>query len=74
MAPFSNAEERAWLNERKLEWQVEDALREAGAKVEPGGVWESVVIRDRNVITGQNSPSVDAFTDALLAALAERTK
>jgi putative intracellular protease/amidase len=72
MAPFSNAEEAAWLKERKLAWQVEDRLREAGAKVEPGGVWASVVIRDRNVITGQNSPSVEAFTDELLKALRER--
>lgn len=74
MAPFTNAEELAWLKDRKLRWRVEDELREAGAKIESGGVWKSVVVRDRNVLTAQNSPSVDAFTDALLNALAERAK
>lgn len=70
MAAFSNAEEQAWLKERRLVWRLEDALRDAGAKVEPGGLWDRVVIRDRNLITAQNSPSVEAFTDALLSALA----
>ena len=72
MAPFTNAEEKAWLKDRRLAWQLEDALRASGAKIESGGLWQSVVVRDRNVITAQNSPSVHAFTDALLAALAER--
>jgi putative intracellular protease/amidase len=74
MSPFTNAEEAAWLKEKKLPWYVETSLRDAGAVVETAGNWESKVIRDRNVITGQSSPSVDAFTDALLAALAERRK
>lgn len=71
MAPFTNAEEAAWLKERKLAWQLEDALRKNGAKIESAGVWESKVVRDRNVITAQSSPSVGAWTDAILAALAE---
>lgn len=73
MSPFTNAEEAAWLKEKKLPWYVETSLRDAGAVVETAGVWQSKVTRDRNVITAQSSPSVDAFTDALLAALAERT-
>lgn len=74
MSPFTDAEEAAWLEGRKLPWYVETSLREAGAKIDKGGTWESKVTRDRNVITGQSSPSVDAWTDALLAALAERVK
>jgi putative intracellular protease/amidase len=74
MSPFTNAEEAAWLKEKRLPWYVETSLRDAGADVETAGNWESKVTRDRNVITGQSSPSVDAFTDALLAALAERRK
>lgn len=72
MAPFTNDEEAAWLKERRLDWRVEDALRDAGAKIESGRPWQSVVVRDGNVITAQSSPSVEAFTDALLAALAGR--
>lgn len=74
MSPFTNAEEAAWLKEKKLPWYVETSLREAGAVIETAGVWESKVTRDRNLITAQSSPSVEAFTDALLAALAERAK
>lgn len=71
MAPFSNDEEAAWLKERRLAWQLEDALFNAGAVIETAGPWQKKVVRDRNVITAQSSPSVDAFTDAILAALAE---
>lgn len=74
MSPFTNAEEAVWLHEKKLSWYVETSLRDAGAVIETAENWESKVTRDRNVITGQSSPSVDAFTDALLAALAERAK
>ena len=74
MSPFTDDEEAAWLKDRKMPWYVESSLREAGAKIDKGGPWQSKVTRDRNVITGQSSPSVDAWTDALLAALAERAK
>lgn len=74
IAAFTNAEERAWLKERKLEWRVEDALKEAGARHTHTGTWGSHVVRDRNVITGQNAPSVRAFTQTLLEALAEKKK
>ena len=72
MAAFTDGEESAWLKERRLRWTVESALRKQGAKVEPGANWASVVIRDRNLITGQSSPSVRAWTDALLEALEKR--
>ena len=55
----------------KARVRLEDALRKNGAKIESGGVWESTVVRDRNVITAQSSPSVGAWTDAILAALGE---
>lgn len=74
MSPFTDDEEAAWLKDRKLTWYVETSLREAGAKIDKAGAWQSKVTRDRNVITGQSSPSVEAWTDALLAALQERTK
>ncbi len=69
MVAFTNAEEQAWRGEKKLAWQVEDRLREAGAKFEHGGVWASHVVLDRNLLTGQNSPSCAEFTRVLLEEL-----
>jgi putative intracellular protease/amidase len=72
IAAFTKAEEEAYLGHEKLPWHIEDHLREAGAVWCGGGVWESVVVRDRNVITGQNSESCRPFTAALVEALRER--
>lgn len=67
---FTNAEEEAYLGKEKLEWHVEDHLKSEGVVWCGGGVWESVVVRDRNVLTAQNSDSCGAFTDELIRALA----
>jgi len=69
MVSFTNAEERAWLGEKRLAWQVEDRLRDAGTEFQPGDVWASAVVLDRNLLTGQNSPSCAEFTRTLLKAL-----
>ncbi len=71
MVAFTNDEEKAWLQEKQLAWRVEDRLREAGARFEHGDVWASHVVRDRNLLTAQNSPSCGEFTRALLEALEE---
>ena len=69
MVAFTNAEEQAWLGEKKLAWRVEDRLREADAAFEHGGVWASHVVLDRNLLTGQNSPSCVEFTRVLVGEL-----
>jgi putative intracellular protease/amidase len=72
IAAFTNEEEHAWLGKERLPWHIEDQLRAEGVVWRGGGVWESVVVRDRNVLTGQNSESCAAFTTALIEALAAR--
>ncbi len=52
-------------------WFVEEVLREKGAIVESGPAWTSHVIRDRNLITGQNPQSSEDVAKAVIAALAE---
>jgi putative intracellular protease/amidase len=69
MAVFTDAEERDWLGERRLRWTAQDALTRAGAHCEPGGLWAEQVVRDRNLLTAQNSPSCAAWTAALAAEL-----
>lgn len=71
MVAFTNAEEQAWLGDKRLAWQVEDALRAAGAEFCPGEVWASQVVVDRNLLTAQNSPSCPAFTRALVERLSD---
>ncbi len=68
MVSFTNAEEQAWLGDKRLAWQVEDRLRDAGAKFESSGEWASKIVLDRNLLTGQNSPSCAEFTTALLGS------
>ncbi len=73
MVSFTNAEEQAWRPDRRLAWQVEDALRNAGADFQCGEVWASQVVVDRNLLTGQDSPSCPEFTRVLLELLSSRS-
>lgn len=69
VAAFTNAEERAYLKGRTPKDPIEDRLRAAGVTWSSGGNWESVVVRDGNLITAQNSASCADFTTELLRAL-----
>lgn len=77
MTVFSNEEEKP-VEEKafqaRLPFYAADALRTAGAKIENGPPRQSFVIRDRELITGQNPASDHAIADALLQALNERQK
>lgn len=53
-------------------WFVTDRLRDLGAIVEDGAPWTSHVVRDRNLITGQNPQSSAAVAEAINAALSAR--
>lgn len=69
VAAFTNAEERAYLKGLTPKDPIEDRLRAAGVKWSSGANWKSVVVRDGNLITAQNSASCADFTAELLRAL-----
>ncbi|MBG6182976.1 putative intracellular protease/amidase [Arthrobacter sp. CAN_A214] len=67
---FTNEEELSGGTGENTPWFVETALREKGAVVETGAAWESVVVRDGNLITGQNPQSSEDVAKEVIAALA----
>jgi len=68
---FTNEEELGGGTGENTPWFVETVLREKGAVVETGPAWSPHVIRDGNLITGQNPQSSEAVTQVVLEALAE---
>ncbi len=71
---FSNAEEDAVGLSKVVPFRVEDMLKQAGGAYESGGDWQSHVVTDGLLITGQNPASSEAAAKALLAALAGRQR
>lgn len=67
---FTDEEERTGGTGANTPWFVASTLRERGALVEDGAPWSSHVVRDRNLITGQNPQSSEAVAAELVAALA----
>jgi putative intracellular protease/amidase len=66
---FTDEEERTGGTGAGTPWFVASALRERGALVEDGAAWSSHVVRDRNLISGQNPQSSEAVAAALVEAL-----
>lgn len=66
---FTNEEELGGGTGENTPWLVEDALKEKGAVVENGAAWSSNVVRDGNLITGQNPQSSGDVAKEVLAAL-----
>ncbi|MEO5732540.1 MAG: type 1 glutamine amidotransferase domain-containing protein [Rubrivivax sp.] len=66
---FSNAEEDAVGLSKVVPFRVEDMLKQAGGAYESGGDWQSHVVTDGLLITGQNPASSEAAAKALLSAL-----
>ena len=63
---FTNEEELGGGTGENTPWFVADALRDKGAVVEGGPAWESFVVTDGNLITGQNpQSSVDVARQVL---------
>lgn len=76
MTIFANSEElpvQAAVLKGNLEFLVADALRTAGGIVENGPDWQPFVVRDRELITGQNPASDHEIAEAIVKALKERT-
>lgn len=72
MTIFSNEEEAPVEKDAfhgHLPFHVEDALRAAGGRVENGPKFQPFVIRDRELITGQNPASDRDLAAKLLEAL-----
>lgn len=70
LTAFTNQEELAGGLGENAPWFVETALVDGGASVEAGDPWTSHVVRDRNLISGQNPQSSVAVVAALVSALA----
>ncbi|MET0229372.1 MAG: type 1 glutamine amidotransferase domain-containing protein [Rhodanobacteraceae bacterium] len=75
MTVFSNDEERwverTYMDGREVPFFVNDALRIAGGNVEVSGrgIFNSHVVQDRELITGQNPPSDQALAELFVRAL-----
>ena len=73
MTAFSNEEERLAGLDKLVPFLLESALTERGAKYGRAKPWSSCVVRDRNLITGQNPQSAQAVGETLKKALADRS-
>ncbi|WP_348789250.1 type 1 glutamine amidotransferase domain-containing protein [Leifsonia sp. NPDC080035] len=67
---FSDEEELTGGLGENTPWLVASTLRERGAIVEAGAPWTSHVVRDGNLISGQNPQSSEAVAKAVVEALA----
>lgn len=77
MTVFSNSEEDDALkdSDAKLQFYVADALQFAGGKIVRGKEnWKPFVVKDRELITGQNPASDHALAEALVKALTDSKK
>ncbi|MDQ0819127.1 putative intracellular protease/amidase [Arthrobacter sp. V4I6] len=68
---FTNEEELNGGTGANTPWFVEDALKAKGATVDNTEAWTSHVVRDGNLISGQNPQSSEDVAKAVLTALAE---
>ncbi|ASJ70863.1 type 1 glutamine amidotransferase domain-containing protein [Granulosicoccus antarcticus] len=66
---FTNTEEEAVGLTNVVPFLVEDMLKENGGTYEKGADWASFVLRDGNLVTGQNPASSAAAANELLALL-----
>jgi len=68
---FTNEEELGGGTGPNTPWFVEDALKEKGAIVENAAAWSSNVVRNGNLITGQNPQSSEDVAKEVITALAK---
>ncbi|WP_430436681.1 type 1 glutamine amidotransferase domain-containing protein [Oceanibaculum nanhaiense] len=71
---FTDAEERKVELEDVVPFLLETKLRELGAEFENAGLFETHVVRDGNLITGQNPASAKRLGEALRGALLASTR
>jgi len=68
---FTNSEELGGGTGENTPWFVETALRGKDANVETGPDWASHVVREGNLISGQNPQSSEDVAKEVIKALAE---
>lgn len=66
---FTNEEETAVKLENVVPFLLESKLIERGAKFEKSGLWQSHVIVDQRVVTGQNPQSAKGVGEVILTEL-----
>jgi putative intracellular protease/amidase len=66
---FTNTEEEAVSLTDVVPFLVEDMLKANGGKYEKGADWSSFVLRDANLVTGQNPASSAAAAQEIIALL-----
>ena len=69
---FTNSEETASGLTQAVPFLIEDMLKKNGAKFSKAANWQSHVLTDGNLITGQNPASSDGAATALLRQLLAR--
>ncbi|MET0272433.1 MAG: type 1 glutamine amidotransferase domain-containing protein [Phenylobacterium sp.] len=69
MTSFSDEEEVELGTADNAPWLLADTLRKAGARYEKGPNWAAFVVRDGNLLSGQNPASSAPLAEAVLAAL-----
>jgi putative intracellular protease/amidase len=67
---FSNAEETAAGLEKVMPFLLEDRLRARGAAFTNAPLWQSHVVTDGRLVTGQNPASADGVSRSVAALLA----
>lgn len=66
---FTNEEEIAVGLEKVVPFMLEDQLKARGAKFEKTANWQSYVVTDQRLVTGQNPASAEAVGKAVLSEL-----
>ena len=69
VAAFTDSEERAVGLDKAVPFLLEERLRELGAAYEGGPDFKPFVVRDRNLVTGQNPASATRMAELVMEAL-----
>ena len=70
MTAFSDEEEVEFGTADNAPWLLADTLRQRGARYEQGPNWGAYIVRDGNLVTGQNPASSRPLAHAVIEALA----
>lgn len=74
LTAFTNEEEVSRQYDRLIPFELETALKAERAHFEEAGIFQSRVVVDGRLITGQNPASAHAFGQAVVAALDRRSE
>ncbi|MER8550743.1 type 1 glutamine amidotransferase domain-containing protein [Mesorhizobium sp. M0976] len=69
MTSFSDEEEIEFGTAANAPWLLADTLRKSGALYEKGPNWGAFIVKDGNLMTGQNPASTAPLADAVIAVL-----